>query len=101
MKKKLPKGCTYPDCFNCPLADCVLPDDVDLLDDCNTLYVIGELQEEREQLLAELKLKGIKTKDSKEYHTLSSKIHYLRNIDLEKYKDRVRYLTERKGGLKN
>lgn len=80
-KLKLPKGCNYPDCFNCTMPDCILPDDVDLIGDCDIDLAIEELTEERNALLEELKAKGIRTRDSHEYHLISNKISYLNNRD--------------------
>jgi len=83
-KLKLPKGCKYPDCFNCTQPDCILPDDVDLIGDCDIDLVREELLEERNKLLEELKAKGIKTRDSYEYHLISNKISYLNNRDKQR-----------------
>jgi len=85
---KLPKGCIYPDCFNCPLADCVLPDDVDLLGDCDVDLAIEELTEERDCLLRELQEQGLTSKQSVEYGRLSKRIYRLRNLDEMRLKDK-------------
>ena len=96
VKTNLPKGCNYPDCFNCELEDCILPDDMDLLGDSGIDQAVEELQREREKLLADLKAKGVSSRDSAEYHHLSSKIHYLKNRDERRLQNKRRYESRQK-----
>ncbi len=88
---KLPKGCKYPDCFNCTMPDCILPDDVDLLGDCDIDITIEELIEERNELLKELQAKGLTSKDSVRYKTLGNRISYLRNRDKIRMREKQKY----------
>lgn len=91
MKNNLPKGCVYPNCFECPLPDCVLPDNEDILQDGETVKQVDELMKQRQVLSIELKAKGIKTSESAEYHALSFQIHKLKNKDKIKMRDAKRY----------
>ena len=91
MKSNLPKGCCYPNCFECPLPDCLLPDNEDLLKDGETVTKVDELKEQRRVLKIELQAKGIKTSESAEYHALSFQIHKLQNRDILKMRDAKRY----------
>lgn len=91
MKSKLPKGCCYPNCFECPLPDCLLPDNEDVLKDGETVTQVDELREQRRVLSLELKAKGIKTSESAEYHALSFQIHKLQHKDIIKMRDAKRY----------
>lgn len=93
-KLKLPPGCNYPDCFNCTMPDCILPDDVDLIGDCDIDLAIEELTEERDKLLKELQAQGIRTKDSPEYHLISNRICYLNN------RDKLRLRNKRRNEMK-
>jgi hypothetical protein len=88
---KLPKGCNYPDCFNCTMPDCILPDDVDLLGDCDIDLAIEELTEERDKLLQELQAQGLTSKDSARYKTLGNRICYLRNRDKIRMREKRKY----------
>lgn len=91
MKRKLPKGCVYPNCFNCPLPDCLLPDDEDLLKDGEAVVKIDELKEKRRVIMNELHSKGLKTCQSAEYKRISKQIYELENRDLRKLKRAERY----------
>ena len=92
---KLPKGCNYPDCFNCTMPDCILPDDVDLLGDCDIDVAVEELIAKREQIHTDLQAKGLTTRKSVEYHQISNKIHYLKNRDMLQYKSKQRYSQQK------
>ena len=92
----MPKGCIFPDCFNCPLADCELSDTEDVLGDIDAELEIEELEEIREALRLELRAKGSSTQFSVEYHRISGRIHYLRNRDTMKIAARKRYESKKK-----
>lgn len=91
MKNNLPKGCCYPNCFECALPDCLLPDNEDVLKDGEALQRVDALREERRILSIELKSKGIKTSESPEYHALSFQIHKCLHKDIIKLRDAKRY----------
>ena len=95
-KSQLPPKCVYPDCFHCVFEDCILPDDIDLLGDCDIVLEIEELKEQRAYLLAELQEQGISSRYSDEYHRLSSRIHYLENRDIKRIKNMKRYEHQKK-----
>ena len=77
------------------MPDCILPDDVDLLGDCDIDLAIEELIEERDKLLQELQAQGLTSKDSARYKTLGNRISYLRNRDKIRMREKRKY-KERK-----
>ena len=91
MKSKLPKGCCYPNCFECPLPDCLLPDNEDVLNDGEVVKQVDELKEQRRVLSIELKAKGMKTCQSVEYKRISRQIYEIENKDLRRLRDAKRY----------
>ena len=97
-KTELPPKCVYPDCFNCVFADCILPDDIDLLGDCDIELEIEELKEKRAYVLAELQKHGVSSRQSVEYHKISSRIHYLEHRDIKKFKNKQRYESQKDRG---
>ena len=95
-KNELPPKCLYPDCFNCVFEDCILPDDIDLLGDCDIVLEIEELKQKRAYVLAELQKHHVSSRQSVEYHKISSRIHYLENRDIKKFKNKQRYENQKK-----
>ena len=95
-KSELPPKCVYPDCFHCVFEDCILPDDIDLLGDCDVDHEIEELEEKRKLVLKELRKCGVSSRNSVEYHKISSRIHYLKNRDIKKLKNKQRYEKRKK-----
>lgn len=86
MNKKLPEGCCYPDCFRCVFDDCIVDDIQEQISIVDLLLEIDALERQRAELFHNLQLRKQTTKDSKEYHRVSTKLATMKKIYLERTK---------------